>query len=295
MAVANTHETARWSEAEEPQFLADLEAGCWLFRDVEEDSRRLTFDTTTYAFAEDIMEILVDQSVLSAADARAISGLEELHKIVPVEMTALDHGELNEVSRRLYEQSDQFLDTYRRFVRDFLADAVVGEACAFQATPTVRCHFPNQDGFDWHPRYHSDIMLGHPPQELNVWLPVTDVSGSNSMRIAGRTGSKRVVRDSGFAFPDFAAGVQENAELRGACDAASAPVEMPYGEVLLFDPQCLHCTQFNTSDRTRISLDFRIISVSEYDAIELEYRGTGRRRMRFARGEYYDQRTTADL
>ena len=266
-----------------------------MFRDKAQDSVRLSFDTQAFTFAEDILDILVEQSVLSAADARALDGLEDLHKVVPEEMIQLDDGELNEVSRRLYEQSDRFLDTYRRFNKEFLAEQVVGEACAFQATPTVRCHFPNQKGFDWHPRYHTDIMLGHPPQELNVWLPVTDVSQSNSMRIAGRGDSKRIFRDSGYVYADFAIAVQEDEQLRNACEAASAPLDMDYGEVLLFDPQCLHCTQFNTTDRTRISLDFRVISIPELDAIELEYRGTGRRRMRFERGEYYDQRTTADL
>lgn len=295
MSAANTHETARWSEADEPRFQADLSSGCWMFRDRVRDSLSLTYDTDEYPFADNILQMLIAQSVLSPADAERIGGIEDLHKVVSEDMTVLDHGELNEVSRRLYEQSDAFLDTYHRFIKSFLAESIVGEPCLFQATPTVRCHFPNQQGFDWAPRFHSDIMLGHPPHELNVWLPVTDVSDTNSMRIAGRDDSQGIVRDSGYAFADFATGIQESERLRDACNAASAPVEMNFGEVLLFDPQCLHCTQFNDTDRTRISLDFRIISVSEYESIELEYRGTGRRRMRFARGEYYDQRTTEEL
>ena len=32
-------------------------------------------------------------------------------------------------------------------------------------------------------RYHSDIMLGHPPFEFNLWIPFTKVYSTNSMRL----------------------------------------------------------------------------------------------------------------
>ena len=42
----------------------------------------------------------------------------------------------------------------------------------------------------------------------------------------------------------------------------SNPLNMDYGEYIFFDPRCLHCTQYNDTEITRISMDIRIITES---------------------------------
>ena len=57
-----------------------------------------------------------------------------------------------------------------------------------------------------------------------------------------------------------------------------APVELSYGELAIFDgARCSHFTVANTSDRTRVSLDFRVVPACAYDpcAAISRVKGTG--------------------
>ena len=97
-------------------------------------------------------------------------------------MKNLDESEQNKISVSFYETSNILNDLYYKFIREVISPKFQ-DNIYFQAIPTFRFHFPNQEGYDWNDRYHTDIMLGHPPFEFNVWLPFTNVYSSNSMRI----------------------------------------------------------------------------------------------------------------
>ena len=51
---------------------------------------------------------------------------------------------------------------------------------------------------------------------------------------------------------------------------------MNYGEYIMFDPRCLHCTQNNTTNDTRISMDIRVITKNNLAKYSRDYRSTGR-------------------
>lgn len=213
--------------------------------------------------------------------------LDELHKAVPEAMTALDSSGINEVSRQLYDITPDFAAEYRRFVEGHICRELIGEALVMQQSPTLRCYFPKARGFEWRLNYHTDIMLGHPPQEINIWLPFTRAYGSNAMRIAPLAPSLDILGRYGFDFVRFAEAVQVDDALQEELLAITAPAVMEAGEVLLFDSRCLHVLQNNQTDHTRISMDLRVMRLSEYKALEVPYTGTGRRRMPFTVGEYY--------
>jgi ectoine hydroxylase-related dioxygenase (phytanoyl-CoA dioxygenase family) len=249
------------------------------------------YDTQRYPLAELLTDMLVAKGFLRTADRAALGDLTQLHRFLPAAVTALDTAELNEISRAFYETSPAFTACYQRLIADVLTRDVVRGDCLFQRTPTIRFHFPNQEGFVWQPRFHSDVMLGHPPQEINIWLPLCRTRGASSMRIAPLEPSVEFLTSRDLDFESFARDVQVDPALQQRCQAASAPVELSYGEFIAFDPRCLHATQYNDTDLTRISLDFRVIATEDYDAIRLPYRGTGRLRMPFKRGAYYHEAT----
>jgi ectoine hydroxylase-related dioxygenase (phytanoyl-CoA dioxygenase family) len=138
-------------------------------------------------------------------------------------------------------------------------------------------------------------MLGHPPQEINLWLPVCGASGSASMCIAGMEDGIAVAESLDLDFARLADGAQNDPALAARCAGMSRPVELAYGEFLAFDPRCLHATQNNETGWTRISLDFRVVPLDDYRAIRVTYRGTGRRQMLFRQGHYYDARDSRAL
>lgn len=279
---------------ERDAFLADLFDENIVQRRLGSDRVVGTYDIARYGFEREFRRLILEKGLARARDLDGIPGLSNLHEILPSELTDLDDTELNNMSKAFYDTDEAFLETYRCFIKDVLSP-LFGTELWFQATPTIRFHFPRQKGFNWKTRYHSDIMLGHPPQEVNIWLPVTRTFGTNSMRIAGRGASMEAIAGCGFDFDELALKVQRDETFQQHCAAITAPVELLPGEFLIFDPRCLHATQYNDTEATRISIDFRVVAVADHARMRLPYRGTGRRRMLFAPGHYYDMRSSSHL
>lgn len=134
---------------------------------------------------------------------------------------------------------DAFANAYDALFRDVVAPGIAaampGERrLLYAAFPCVRIQQP----CDFHTiRCHVDSMYGHPSGSLNVWLPLTQTAGSNTLHLESAPGAE-----------DF------------------KPLEMKYGELVIFDgTTCAHYTLANTTDDTRVSLDFRVIPGSVFD------------------------------
>jgi hypothetical protein len=243
---------------------------------------RTVLEYDGFDFAAEIKRLLILKGIVPA-----VAELSLLHQILSPEQMALGEDELNAVSRAFYETDSRFLELYRAFIAAVACE--LGSTLYYQATPTIRFHFPYEQGFDWHPRYHTDVMLGHPPAEVNVWVPITPAFGSNSLRLAGLDDSKTILKLCDDDFAKLADSVQTNPTMQKLCKLVSTPVELEPPFCVLFHPLCLHATQCNTTDRTRVSLDCRVITKNAYQRLHKSYQGTGRQRMAFAPGAYYDR------
>jgi len=241
-----------------------------------------------YDFCSEIRVLLKRKGIASAEDVEKLDRLENLHRIINPVMAELDDTELNEVSRLFYETSTEFLTLYRRFVDERVAP-FVGEPIYYQKTPTIRFHFPHQKGFRWRATFHTDIMLGHPPQEFNIWIPLTKTSGTNSMLLTPLRESLLAYKTCNFDFEELAEKVQHDADFAKGLKQLAAPIESDLGKFVAFDPRCIHATQHNNTGCTRISIDVRVLSVSAYKNRTRDYRGTGRRRLLFAPGHYFHE------
>lgn len=125
----------------------------------------------------------------------------------------------------------------------------------YQALPSLRLHLPNDKlGI----ALHKDADYFHQPNEVNMWIPISDhVGGSNSLFCESAPGKG-----------DF------------------APFEVPSGSFMrFFGNQCLHHTVINTSEFTRVSLDVRCVPRELYDDNWANPQG----RVCFRLGEYYDE------
>jgi hypothetical protein len=291
-----SHPTLRWETPEEDAlFRADFAAGSRINGLQGASVKTYRFDTVEYQFAERLTELLVEKGFLSAADAKQMGDLTQLHRYLAPAVTVLDSGAMDDISRAFFETSPGFVDTYQRLIRDVVATEVTQADCLFQRAPTIRFSFPHQQGFTWKPRFHTDVMLGHPPQGVNLWLPVCRTKGTSGMCLAPLEPSLALLDAVDLDFARFAHNVQVDPEALRQCYKVSAPVELNYGEFIAFDPRCLHAPQHNETDITRISLDFRVIGVEDHATMRLLYRGTGRRRMPFTRGGYYHEDSALTL
>ena len=78
-------------------------------------------------------------------------------------------------------------------------------------------------------------MLGHPPYEINIWLPFTSTYKSNSMRITSYEDSLSVIRSCVvYDFEKFAERVQYDDEFCKILRRNSISLEMDYGDFIMF-------------------------------------------------------------
>jgi hypothetical protein len=148
--------------------------------------------------------------------------------------------------------SDSFLPTYRKFVQ-FLQKQM-GVELIFQKKPTFRIHLPGSLSVG---DYHRDSDYGHPIEEINVWLPVTEARSTATIWI-----------ESEYEKNDF------------------HPIELSNGEFLIFDSRLKHGNEINAEGYTRVSFDFRVIPKELYSGSE---QVTANRGHKLSVGNYYDQ------
>jgi hypothetical protein len=133
-------------------------------------------------------------------------------------------------ARRLFKASAawiEFVHLYRQFVHEYVLPRW-GCDLLYQATPVLRVVLP---GSVAPCQPHCDADYFHDPNEINYWLPLTKVWGSNTLWAESRPGAG-----------DF------------------APFELEPGQLMRFyGNRCQHFTRANETDATRVSIDFRVL------------------------------------
>ncbi len=247
------------------------------------------YDTDLVNFKDLIIENLKEKNILlEDSFSKKDIELKNLHKHIDPKFIKLDETEQNDVSVSFYDISKKLYQIYKGFIKNYISP-LFNEPVYYQLTPTFRFHFPKQKGYNWEDRYHTDVMLGHPPYEFNIWLPFTKVYNSNSMRLMPLQDSVELILKCNHDFEIFAERVQHDKEFMMISKEKSSPLDMDYGSFIIFDPRCLHCTQYNQSEDTRISMDVRIILESGLKKYSRKYKTTGRKKMLFEPGHYYSE------
>ena len=248
------------------------------------------YNTLSIKFKENIINELLKKDFISENKFSNYNfELEKLHLCLKSELKNLDESEQNEISISFYETSDIIKKSYEEFIKKVISP-LFSEKIYYQIVPTFRFHFPNQRGYYWEDRYHSDIMLGHPPFVFNLWIPFTKVYNTNSMRLMPYKESIKMMELCNNDFELFAKKTQYDSNFINKLKQESSPLDMDYGDFIIFDPRCLHCTQYNDTKDTRVSMDIRIIMKSAFRSYSREYKTTGRKKMPFLPGHYFSEK-----
>jgi hypothetical protein len=151
-----------------------------------------------------------------------------------------------------------FCDAYHTFVREVVLPQFGGCDLLVQSEPVLRCVLP---GSVAPCQPHCDADYYHDPSELNFWVPLTPVSGSNSLFCESSPGRG-----------DF------------------APFVLGVGQAMRFyGNRCRHYTTPNEPNgAVRVSFDFRVIPAHLAHSLdEGSRRAVVRSPWRLADGGYY--------
>ena len=178
-----------------------------------------------------------------ACSLLGVERLEDLH-LRPDPVRFAHYGKrMNYYARLLASNFGLVTDRYLQLA-DLVAPLFDGIVLR-QRLPTFRCHLAGAgqiSGFhrDGDPEYKIT------PGVINAWVPLTTVSGSNSIYIESKVGSQD-----------------------------HRPVSLRPGEMLIFDAYHLsHGSHRNETHSTRVSFDFRFLPNNPARARELGIRAT---------------------
>tara|TARA_Y100000590_G_scaffold380390_1_gene448720 strand:+ start:5606 stop:6319 length:714 start_codon:yes stop_codon:yes gene_type:complete len=153
------------------------------------------------------------------------------------------------------EGRGNFLQLYDKFIL-VIAKNLFNENIIYQSKPTLRVHFPNNMAVG---EFHRDRDYNHPVEEINFWVPVTEAFNTNTIWI-----------ESDYDKKDF------------------KPMNLNYGQYILFDSGLLHGNRTNVEKSTRISFDFRIIPSSKWKNDKYRNISTIAKNKKFEIGDYFE-------
>jgi len=211
----------------------------------------IEYDTKEFGFRK-VVEDLFGSELESLDSEDAKSGL----RIGEDTQTSLHN--------RFYEKVNsgsgwrELQDIYTSFLRHQVCSMFDEEVFMVQRFPSIRFSRPGAKAvYKWHS--DGDASHGHPPGEINIYLPLTDSRGSATIWVESLPG-----------LGDF------------------QPVDLQYGQFLIaYLNRCRHGNVANTTGQTRVSFDFRVVPLSAYDPTYPKVTATTKQR--FIEGEYYSR------
>jgi hypothetical protein len=204
------------------------------------------YNTHDYDFASAMVSLLrgCDPEMVGAFPSSDSSCLEDF-EVPTLSLSRSDYGGHCEPAQVYFSNqvatNEDFLDLFDRFVMTVVLPQLKGRLVDngtippdqetefyYQRPPTVRLQ-PGPARADV--KAHNDAEYGHQHGELNFWLPLTDRS----------TTGVDLWCESSFKKGDY------------------HPLAVNYGEVVSFHgSSCKHYVNANHSNKTRVSLDFRV-------------------------------------
>ena len=229
----------------------------FLSRDEEALSRRFLEEGYVIAPCEDaqalqeLVDVLLEETnawMTSRGSGRSLTDLAASHQHVGT-------ADLNDLRLHLFATLNSDDGLRRRYfdLAATLLTTLVGNELAMQTKVNLSIQQPDDPTSILD--IHSDVWTGDSPFQVVLWTPLTDAADSNAMFFLPP-------RQSHEAFRRVRRGELPSMEaVRAAYAAHIAPVNIETGRILVFNSNCLHGNQLNTTTTSRWSLNCRFVSL----------------------------------
>lgn len=226
-------------------------------------------------FKKDIIRLLKNKKVVSDK----FWYLENIHNEI-LDNSLLDYefnSGVNGITKKLYETDEIFIKNYHKFIKDLYKKLKFN--FYFQSIPTIRVHCPNAKNENHYPRYHNDCFYGHPPQETNIWLSLTN-NNHSGFNVIDFKNSCDWIEQNDNDFDKFIEKSINDKEFTTKGNMMSIEVKADTNSIFCFNSMCIHTNQPRKID-SRVSIDVRINPVKNFvDG----YVGKGRMKAEFRPG-----------
>jgi sporadic carbohydrate cluster 2OG-Fe(II) oxygenase/sporadic carbohydrate cluster protein (TIGR04323 family) len=202
------------------------------------DNKTLDYDTSEYDFSGLILQQVQNHYP-------EVTQLDTIHEYMDTsKLFSLGHT----VNRELY--STNFYQMFDEVVSNYVSDT--GIDILIQRFPSIRFLPPNQDKSGRVLQFHQGRWVGNGLGLYTVWMPFTECFDSNSMQILDLDISREITRDA----------IRDNWDyetLENICKKYMWPINLKPGQAHLFTQEHLHGNIPNRTNKTRVSIDCRIL------------------------------------
>ncbi|MCR9245689.1 MAG: hypothetical protein NXI31_11710 [bacterium] len=281
------------------EFFADMRGRSAFQERCPEGLLRLRYDPVEFDFRSPVLARLRDaglfedvrngESMLEPSNGDGL--LENLHEHVAEAHQRMDESQQSAAARALYELPAGCYELHARFHEEVVAPALGLGPLHHQNVPTFRVFFPDAPGYPGRTSFHNDIMIGHNPREVNVFVPLVECRGTRSLLMASLADSLDLLGDYAADLARFGRDTQLDEDTIARCEAICRPLEVGVGDLVVFDSRCLHAGPHNTTPLTRVTFDSRVLPARNIAGQQNRYIGRGRRRARFEPGQYFSAAT----
>lgn len=211
---------------------------------------RISYKANDYNFAEIYSDVIgvKDLSLTHESDLNTYN-----------DVFSREEDQSSVFHRKYYDSfEDNIQEAYKRFLKNEVLPMYEGPI-VYQRIPTFRIHLPGNIAVgEFHKdKWYRDSEWHESVQEMNYYLPFTDAYDTNTVWV-------------------------ESEEDKGDY----TPVDVKYGEFVQWDGANLkHGNKTNTTPHTRISIDFRVMSYSDYKPSN---KGSINMNAKFEIGGYYE-------
>lgn len=201
------------------------------------DYEKITYDPVVFPFANWLIKHLNEKGF-------AVTDLREIHQYMSPEALSSLGNTLGQDAAN----DPQFAAMYSAFSSHVFATRV-DSAFALQRYPNFRFLPPGRP--EMCIPFHTDGWYGHGEGERNAWVPLAGANGSASLQAIPSEKSKHLINEA-------RANRLRLHEMNELFLPHAYPLEGDVGSVFLFDAQQLHGNIENTTQHTRVSIDFRV-------------------------------------
>lgn len=168
---------------------------------------------------------------------------------------------ISNLGKLFYEIKDEkYFDLYHSFLY-WLRYKILKCDFYFQKTPTIRFWFAGQKTL---PRYHTDIDLGHPPQEINIWWAFTKNKNTGFVIADNLSDCERWYGAHDFDRDLFWKNANSN-NLDFNKTGESITTKANSNLIYMFDSRLIHSAiDRSGDDTTRVSIDVRVNPVEDF-------------------------------
>ena len=200
-----------------------------MVKDYKEE-KKFAYDLGKYNF------VSMMQDLFSAPDLSSLhEQSKEEYKLFVSPKVDSDTEFHNTVYDKLRQGWPEFIESYKLFIKQEIKPNIeTNLGLIYQKWPTFRFNLPDNVAVGG---WHTDQEYNHPPNEINYIVPLTRMFESNATIVESAPGKK-----------DF------------------HQIECVPGEYVRFNGnECMHGNIPNRTGVTRVSFDFRIMRLEDYD------------------------------